>query len=294
MTEYLLPDTLAEASKMMAARGRSLAIMAGGTSAMRCGTCRGRRGRGIACIECAGPRLVAVPNSAYVMGIQRLGLDKLEADNGVLNIGAGVTMRNLAASEMPAALCQAARRVGGPALRNMATVGGNIFARQPYGTVAAMLLAMDAVLVFTAPDGPREIGLAEFYTSGAVAPGLLTHIECPQPQGRLVFVKCARQRFAGPTVITVALRIELDAAGKVAAARIALGGAGETPLRAEAAEQSLIGEALDAPAIEAAAAAAKAACAPADDPVASAWYRRRMVGVYVGRALAQAAEGEAV
>ena len=95
-------------------------------------------------------------------------------------------------------------------------------------------------------------------------------------------------------MITVALRIELDAAGKVAAARIALGGAGETPLRAEAAEQSLIGEALEAPAIEAAAAAAKAACAPADDPVASAWYRRRMVGVYVGRALAQAAEGEAV
>ncbi|MDP7342545.1 MAG: hypothetical protein QF767_04110 [Alphaproteobacteria bacterium] len=118
MTEYLLPDTLAEASKMMAARGRSLAIMAGGTSAMRCGTCRGRRGRGIACIECAGPRLVAVPNSAYVMGIQRLGLDKLEADNGVLNIGAGVTMRNLAASEMPAALCQAARRVGGPAAQD--------------------------------------------------------------------------------------------------------------------------------------------------------------------------------
>ncbi len=294
MAEYLLPDTLAEAGEMMVAHGRSLSIMAGGTSAMRCGTCRGRLGRGIACIECAGPRLVSVPNSAYVMGIQRLGLDGLAADNGVLHLGAGVTMRDLAASDMPAALCQAARRVGGPALRNMATVGGNIFARQPYGTVAAMLLAMDAVLVFTAPDGPREIGLAEFYTSGAVAPGLLTHIECPQPQGRLVFVKCARQRFAGPTVITVALRIELDAAGKVAAARIALGGAGETPLRAEAAEQSLIGEALEAPAIEAAAAAAKAACAPADDPVASAWYRRRMVGVYVGRALAQAAEGEAV
>ncbi len=293
MAEYLLPDTLVEAGKIMAEHGRALAIMAGGTSAMRCGTCRGKRGRGIACIECAGPRLVSVPNSAYVMGIQRLGLDRIESDNGILRLGAGVSMRTLAASQMPGALCQAARRVGGPALRNMATVGGNIFARQPYGTVAAVLLAMDAVLVFSGPEGRRDIGLAEFYAAGRNAAGLLTHIECPRPEGRLVFLKCARQRFAGPTVISVALHIAVDGDGKVAAARIALGGASEYPMRAETAEHLLIGRPLEASVIAAAAEAAVADCAPADDPVASAWYRRRMVGVYVGRALAQAAKGEA-
>lgn len=289
MAEYLLPRSLGEAGDLMAAHGRSLAIIAGGTSAMRCGTCRGKRGRGIACIECAGPRLVSVPNSAYVLDIQHLGLDQIEADNGLLRLGAGVSMRDLATSDLPETLRQAARRVGGPALRNLATVGGNIFAHQPYGTVAAVLLAMDAVLVFAAPDGPRHIGLADFYATGGTAPGLLTHIECPHPEGKLLFLKCARQRYGGPTVISVALRIELAEDGMVAAVRIALGGAGEHPLRAIDAEGLLTGQPLVPSIIDAAAASAEENCAPADDPVASAWYRRRMVGVYVGRALSQAA-----
>ncbi len=273
----------------MTAHGRALAIMAGGTSAMRCATCRGRHGRGIACIECNGPRLVAVPNSKYVMGIERLGLGEIETLDGCFRLGAGVTMHALAKADMPDALRQAARRVAGPALRNVATVGGNIFARQPYGTVAAVLLALDAVLVFAAPNGAQTIALADFYATGDAAPGLLTHIEFARPEGRLVFVKCARQRYGGPTVISVAARIAFDNDRKVSAARIALGGAGEFPLRAEEAEQSLLGRALDAEAIDAASRAAAAGCDPADDPVASAWYRRRMVGIYTGRALTEAA-----
>ena len=43
MAVYLLPDTLGGAGEMMAVHGRSLAIMVGSTSAMRCGACRGRR-----------------------------------------------------------------------------------------------------------------------------------------------------------------------------------------------------------------------------------------------------------
>jgi CO/xanthine dehydrogenase FAD-binding subunit len=292
MTAYLLPDTLGEACDLMAAHGRSLAIMAGGTSAMRCATCRGRHGRGLACIECNGPRLVSLPNSKHVMGIERLGLDQIEAADGRFRLGAAVTMRDLARSDLPEALRQAARRVGAPALRNVATVGGNIFARQPYGTVATVLLAMDATLVFAGPDGARQTTLADFYAAGGTAPGLLTHIDIPRPEGRLVFLKCGRQRYGGPTVISVAARIARNEGGAVAAARIALGGADETPRRAEAAEQLVLGGALDASAIAAAARVAAENCDPADDPVASAWYRRRMVGVYVRRALEQAAAEE--
>ena len=43
------------------------------------------------------------------------------------------------------ALAKAARAVGGPAIRNMATVGGNLFAPAPYGDFAVALLALDAV-----------------------------------------------------------------------------------------------------------------------------------------------------
>jgi len=180
MAEYLLPDSLGEACEMMAAHGRSLAIIAGGTSAMRCRTCRGKRGRGIACIECAGPRLVSVPNSSFIMDIQRLKLTQIEAVDGLLRLGAGVNMRSLSAAEVPYVLRQAARYMGGPALRNVATVGGNILARQPYGTVAAVLLAMDAEFFFSGPAGKQQMDLGEFYAASASAPGLLTHIECPE------------------------------------------------------------------------------------------------------------------
>ena len=44
------------------------------------------------------------------------------------------------------ALAKAARAVGGPAIRNMATVGGNLFAPAPYGDFAVALLALDATV----------------------------------------------------------------------------------------------------------------------------------------------------
>ena len=46
--------------------------------------------------------------------------------------------------------------VGGPAVRNMATVGGNLFAPSPYGDFAVALLALDATVRPTAGDLPIE------------------------------------------------------------------------------------------------------------------------------------------
>ena len=68
-------------------------------------------------------------------------------------------------------------------------------------------------------------------------------------------------------------------------ARIALGAAGPHPLRARQAEAALIGQMLDTASIAAAAQAAQAECDPPTDALATGWYRRRMVGVYVRRAL---------
>jgi CO/xanthine dehydrogenase FAD-binding subunit len=68
----------------------------------------------------------------------------------------------------------------------------------------------------------------------------------------MVFLKWARQRYGGSTVICVTIRMELNDSGAVSPARIALGGANEHPMRAVAAEQLLIGQPLDAAAIAAA------------------------------------------
>ena len=73
--------------------------------------------------------------------------------NGV-RIGAAVTMSQIIAHADTAALAPAARSVGGPAIRNMATVGGNLFAAHPYGDLATALLAADATVEWA--DGRSE------------------------------------------------------------------------------------------------------------------------------------------
>ncbi len=182
MAEYLQPGTLEEAAGMLAAHGSSLAIVAGGTSAMR----------------------FKVPEAEHVMGVRGLGMNGIERSSGGLSLGAGVTMSQIRDSLPIPALQQAAAGIGGPAVQNMATVGGNIFARQPYGDVAVVLLALDATVTFSTVNGEQTQKLEDFYTSGAEADGLLTRIDCAAPGGELVYLKCGRRRFNSPTVIAVA------------------------------------------------------------------------------------------
>jgi CO/xanthine dehydrogenase FAD-binding subunit len=268
MAEYLLPGSVEEAAGMMASHGASLAIVAGGTNAMR----------------------HVGSHADYVMGVRRLGMNQVEQSSGGLSLGAGVTMRQIREELSIAALQDAAAGVGGPAIQNMATIGGNIFARQPYGDVAVVLLALDATVTFATAGGERTQKLAEFYQSGAEAPGLLTRIDCAAPGGELVYLKCGRRRLNSPTVIAVAACVGLDN-GKVGNACIALGGAGAHPIRSAAAEQALAGRALDEAGIAAAADAAAEAATPGTDAVASEWYRRRMIKTYLARALQKIAAG---
>jgi CO/xanthine dehydrogenase FAD-binding subunit len=76
-------------------------------------------------------------------------------------------------------------------------------------------------------------------------------------------------------------------------ARLALNGAGPHPIRAIKSEMTLIGAPLNTETIEMTAAVAAEECMPPTDAIASEWYRRKMVRVYVKRALAQLAGLEA-
>ena len=90
--------------------------------------------------------------------------------------------------------------------------------------------------------------------------------------------------------MTVAVRLVTDA-GTVSDARVALGSAGPHPLRVGAAEAALAGRPLGEASIGDAAQAAADAVEPLADAIASDWYRRRMVGVFVRRALEELAQG---
>jgi xanthine dehydrogenase small subunit len=120
---------------------------------------------------------------------------------------------------------------------------------------------------------------------------ILAEIQVPAPQGKTAFIKYGRKAANTPAIVTVAAHITLDG-DTVTAARLALNAVGLHPLRATVAEALLTGNRLDEATISAAATAAAENCQPFTDAIASEWYRRKMVKVFVRRILRQIA-GEA-
>jgi len=85
-------------------------------------------------------------------------------------------------------------------------------------------------------------------------------------------------------VITLAAHLPMSS-GRIVGARIGLGSMAPTPIRARAAERALEGRVLEASTISAAAAAVAEGTSPSDNALASAWYRREIVGVHLQRLL---------
>jgi CO/xanthine dehydrogenase FAD-binding subunit len=227
-----------------------------------------------------------------VMGLRRAGLNYTRRNNGTLVIGATTTLTHIQGLETLPLLQKAAHHAGGWAVCNMGTIGGNIFAPPPAGDVAVALLALDARVKLAGKRGERVLSLAEFYTgfmTNALEPDeLLAEIHISLPAGRTVYLKLGRRQAVTPAVVTVAAAV-VEQGGKVKEARVALNGVGPYPLRAKNAEAALIGAALNGATIAVAATAAAEECQPFTDAVASEWYRRKMAGVMVKRALAQLA-----
>ena len=97
-------------------------------------------------------------------------LSMIEIAYGTARIGASVTMAKVAAHPDLAAIAPVARAVGGPAVRNMATVGGNLFAPAPYGDFAVALLALDATVFHCSGWGTLSWERGRFATSKTCLP----------------------------------------------------------------------------------------------------------------------------
>ncbi|HZQ08083.1 MAG TPA: FAD binding domain-containing protein, partial [Anaerolineae bacterium] len=179
------------------------------------------------------------------------------------------------------------------AIRNMATLAGNLFVPPPAGDAAVALLALDAQIIAASKQGERTIPLNQFYgglMQTALKPNeLVARIVIPKPRGKTAFIKYARRESNAPAIVTVAARIVTDPEGVITEARLALGAANDFPMRAKTAEAALMGRGLNAESIADAANAAMKEAQPFGDALASAWYRKKMVGVYVKRALEQLA-----
>src|SRR5262245_9430042 len=214
-------------------------------------------------------------------------LTRIDATGSRVTIGTGVTFARILAERDLAFLHAPARSIGGPAVRNMGTVGGNLFAPSPFGDFSVALLALDATVTVQGGISARDMPIEEFLQSrDRQAGALVLSVSCQKPPSADAFRygKVARIRPKGGSVLTLAAHLPLSG-GRIGGARIVLGSMAPTPIRARAAERALEGRALDGATINAAAVAAAEGTAPSDNALASAWYRREVVGVHLRRLL---------
>lgn len=246
-------QTLDEAARAMGDRSR---FLAGGTLVMRA---------------------VTYGDQSFDRIIRARETDRIiEAEAQGLRIGAGATMADVLAARGLDFLHLVARSIGGPAIRNMATVGGNLFAQNPYGDFAAALLALDAqVQMDSGQKQPMERFLADrTHLRGLVRAVILPRIE----PGTFFYHKVSRVKPKGVSIMTLAALMRRGDP------RVVFGNMGPTPLRSKAAERALENGANEQ-SIAAACGVCTEGLAPATDPLATEWYRREVAPVHLRRLL---------
>ena len=279
--EYLAPPTLHEALALLRRYGSEAKLLSGGQSLIPLMKLR-----------------LATP--AYLIDINRLpGLDHLEERNGMLSIGALTREADLERAELVRTkyriVYETARVIGDPLVRNLATIGGNLAHADPANDHPATMLALEAEIVATGPEGERTIPAVEFFTdffTTALRPEeILTAIRIPPPPARSGGTYIKLERKVGDfAVVGVAAHVTLDATGICTHAGIGLTNVAPTPLKARPAEAFLQGQRLDRDTIRQAAQLAAAAATPEADLRGSSEYKRDMVRVLTTRALTRALE----
>ncbi len=171
---------------------------------------------------------------------------------------------------------------GSRQIRNRATLGGNLVTASPIGDSAPVLLTHDALLRLVSAEGERLLPLAEFfqgYRQTALRPGeVLRAVVLPRGDGfQRRFFKVSKRREMDISTVSLCAALKLDAAGRVAEARLAYGGVAATPVRARATEAFLQGRSWDAETLAGAAAVLGGEFNPISDVRGTAAYRRRLI-----------------
>ena len=214
-------------------------------------------------------------------------LSQIRSSGARIEIGAATTMSDIMKNRDLGFLHPAAKAVGGPAVRNMATVGGNLYARSPYGDLTTALLALEAMVSFAGSGGPSEMPLEQFLSEREKQPRRLVSslsIVRPAATGAFRFLKVSRIRPERLSIMCMAAHLP-QSGGRIQGAKVAYGAMAPTPIRIAAVERALEGATLDETGISAAVAVATEGTSPATDPIASEWYRREVAPVHLKRLL---------
>lgn len=277
--EYVRPQSLDEAMRVLADRGDDAKVIAGGQSLMPLLRLR-----------------LAYPELLVDVG----GLDELRGvrdDGDSLWIGALTTHYQLIRDDLIGAyaglLAQTAGTVADPAVRHRGTIGGSLSHADPAGDLPAVMLTLDATMAVRGAGGDREIAAADFfvdYLTPALDSGeILTGIRVPKRDSGWGYRYEKFQATAQSWAIVGVAALVRRSNGQVAEARIGLTNMGAVPVRATAAEDAVAGVAADRDALRQAAEHASDGTSPPSDLNARPDYRQHLARVLTGRALAHAA-----
>ena len=273
--EFLQPHTIDELSLMLSeSAGR---IVAGGTDV----------------IPKMRQRLFSASTLVDLSKIDDLNF--LREQKGVIEIGACVTHREIAESELLAslnpALVTACESVGCVQTRNRGTIGGNIANASPAADAVPALFVYAAQVHTHSNMGGREIPIADFSNG----PGktilekgeFIHHISFPPLTGAWgsAFQKMGKRSGMAIAVVSAAAAVVLTEAGTIKDARIALGSVAPTVVRSPKAESILIDQEPSPELVQKAADACAADISPISDVRSTAEYRRHAAVVLAGRAI---------
>ena len=273
--EYYAPRSLNDALSYLASHRDDVKILSGGQSLM--------------------PLLkMRLSKPACVMDIGRIpGLDGIVEEGDHLIIGSLVTHAQIEDSDLLKQRCPLLRKtattIADVQVRNRGTLGGSVAHADPAGDWPAAILALDAEIKVTGPNGERWVKADDFFigllTSVLEPDEIVTAIRIPVTgSDKTAYLKAA-PRSSGFAVVGVAVRLTLDGATNCARSAIAITGVADKAYRAARVEQMLAGKKLDEQTIEDAAAEAVRNIEVIEDINGSSEYRAQLTRVYVARAI---------
>lgn len=237
----------------------------------------------------AGCSLVSIQGIEALRGVRMLA-------DGTLEIGpatpfAQVTRNPLIQAHVPA-LGEAVDQAGGPQLRGVGTIGGNVCNGATSADSAPALLTLNATLEITSQQGVRQVALVDFYAGPGrvhLAPGeLLTAIRIARADYEGFgghYIKYAQRSAMDIATLGCAVQVRLSADGRrVEAYRLAFGVAAPTPVRCPKTEAMVEGQLLSGALLDAIGPSALGEVRPRDSWRASKAFREQLVRVLSRRA----------
>jgi len=211
-----------------------------------------------------------------------------------LSIGATVTHATLEKSlmiqnEYPI-IYDAVSNIGSLQVRNVGTIGGNLINAVPSADGAIPLIALDGVALLHGPDGERSVEVKDLfiepYKTILKKGEILKKITIPPQEANTgsAYIKFGRRAAMELPLIGIGVLLTLEDDGQTCKkARIVLGVAAPTPMRAFDAEKLLTGKKITEDLLSKAGQIAADESKVRDSVRGKAWHRKEMVRVQVRR-----------